>query len=173
MKTLLVSVALLSAAPLAMAQCTIQGTGTSLMQNGVLVDGWTAGIPIGFAFPFAGSTYTDMYLSDHGLCALHNGGTPAAPPGAAFVYTPDPNSLGSAGAAILAPYFSDHSMFYNAVAGTNEGELWVDNDNGGSHCTVTWTDVETYIDGLPISFQMTMYASTVQKRSRPSDFGVM
>lgn len=156
MNKLLISFAIVVSAPVAISQCTIQPPGVSLAQNGVLVDGWTSSVPIGFAFTFGVTTYTDLYLSDHGMAALHNGGTPAAPPGAAFTWDPLTASLGGAGTALLAPYWSDHSMFYTAAAGTNLGELWIDNTSGTS-CTVTWADVETYIDGLPFSFQMTLF----------------
>ena len=140
------------------AQCPIPGTGSSLMQNGVLVDGWTGfTTPIGFAFPFDGSTYTDMWLSDHGLCALNHAGSPAAPPAGAFLWDPLTTNLAAGGAPLLSPYWSDHSMFYTTVAGGNAGELWVDNTSG-TYCTVTWKDVETYIDGAPFTFQMTLYS---------------
>jgi hypothetical protein len=138
----------------AAAQC-IDPPGTSQMQNGVLVDGWTASIPIGFAFQFGANTYTHMYISDHGLVALQNGGVPAAPPINAFVYDPTIANLANGGMPLLAPYWSDHSMFYASAGTTNEGELWVDNTSGTS-CTVSWTDVETYIDGSPFSFQMVL-----------------
>jgi hypothetical protein len=153
MKSLFVSLALTLSSPFVVAQCTIAPSGNSLMQNGLLTDGWTAAVPIGFSFTFAGSTYTDMYLSDHGLCALNNMGVPIAPPNNAFVYTPLVSNLGSGGMPLLAPFYSDHSLTY----GTNDGEIYIDNDNGGTHCTVTWHDVETYIDGAPFTFQMTLY----------------
>lgn len=155
MMKLACTLALTAFAPAVLAQCPIPGTGTSLNQNGVLVDGWTGSVPIGFAFSFAGTTYTDMFLSDHGLCALHNGGTPAAPPAGAFTYNPATNNLVSAPGPLLSPYWSDHSMFY-FTAGGNAGELWVDNTSG-TYCTVTWKDVETYIDGTPFTFQMSLF----------------
>tara|TARA_R110002072_G_scaffold217365_2_gene375003 strand:+ start:27979 stop:29127 length:1149 start_codon:yes stop_codon:yes gene_type:complete len=156
MNKILLPLAIAAVTPVAISQCTITPPGVSLAQNGVLFDDWTAPVPIGFAFTFGGATYTDMYLSDHGMAALNNGGTPAAPPAIPFTYEPTSANLGAAGTALLAPFWSDHSMFYNTVAGTNIGELWIDNTNGTS-CTVTWTDVETYIDGQPFSFQMTLF----------------
>ncbi len=152
MNKLLLPLAIAVAAPVAISQCTITPPGVSLAQNGVLVDGWTAPIPIGFAFTFGGTAYTDMYLSDHGLAALNNGGTPVTPLAVPFTYDPLSANLGGAGTALLAPYWSDHTMFY----GTNAGELWIDNTST-TFCTVTWVDVETYIDGTPFTFQMTLF----------------
>jgi len=157
MNKILLPLVVALATPVAISQCTITPPGVSLAQNGVLVDGWTTPVAIGFPFTFGGATYTDMYLSDHGMAALNNGGVPGTPPAIPFTYEPTSANIGAAGTALLAPFWSDHSMFYNAVAGTNLGELWIDNTSGTS-CTVTWTDVETYIDGLPFSFQMTLHS---------------
>ncbi len=153
------SLTLLTTAPALVAQsCPIAPTGSSLGLNGSgFLDAWTAAIPIGFAFPFAGATYTDMYLSDHGLIALNNAGTPAAPPAIPLTYTVALNSLGSQTTPMLAPFWSDHSLNYASAGTTNDGEIWVDNTSG-THCTISWIDVETYIDGQPFSFQCTLFA---------------
>jgi len=141
MKNLSVSVALLMAAPVLVAQCDTP-PGASMMQNNVLFDGWTAETPLGFAFPFEGNTYTHVYISDHSLVALNNAGVPAAPPGAAAVWTPGAAFLMVPNQNIIAPYWSDHTL-RGGSATPGVGEIWIDNTNG-SECTITWLDVETY-----------------------------
>ncbi|MEZ6036961.1 MAG: hypothetical protein R3F29_05740 [Planctomycetota bacterium] len=107
-------------------------------------------MPIGFAFPFNGTTYTDMYLSDHTICALNNAGTPAAPAGGGFVYTPSVASLAAGTGPMIAPYWSDH----NFAAG---GDIFVDNTSGTS-CTITWIDVQTYGGGTTFSISLTLHS---------------
>ena len=69
-------------APAGIAQCVLPAPGTEIMPKPI--DNWSLAQPIGFAFPFAGGTYTDVYISDHGLVALNNAGAPAAPPAGWF-----------------------------------------------------------------------------------------
>ncbi|MFK7742841.1 MAG: hypothetical protein AB8H80_21195 [Planctomycetota bacterium] len=156
MKYLLAPIALAITSHALVAQCNAPGT--SLMQNGVLFDDWTAATPIGFAFPFEGATFTDVYISDHGLVALANGGTPVAPAGGAFTYTPGAVNLPLAGYNLLSPYWSDHTLQGGAATGL--GELFVDNTSG-TECTITWLDVETFNGtvgaGSVFNVQMTLY----------------
>jgi len=58
----------------AIAQCTIGAPGTQVLPT--VFDNWYPIRPIGFTFPFCGATYTDMYVSDHGMIAFSNGGVP-------------------------------------------------------------------------------------------------
>lgn len=135
--------------PLAIAQCTILGTGTQILP--VPFDSWTAIQPIGFTFSFAGTTYTDLYISDHGLISLSNAGVPAAPASGGFLWSPSTASLVAAGAPIIAPYWSDHT--------TGGGSIWIDNTSGTS-CTVTWVDAQTYLNQQPpFSTSVTLFPS--------------
>ncbi|HEX5052731.1 MAG TPA: hypothetical protein VFZ65_13225 [Planctomycetota bacterium] len=151
MNKLALSLAFSLVAPVAMAQCVIHAPGVSLNQNGVLFDGWTASQPIGFAFPFGGATYTGMYISDHGLVALNNGGVPAVPLGGAFLWNPATANL-VVGGPIIAPYWSDANI------GPVPGDIYIDNTSG-NHCTVTWLDHQTYLaQNPPFTVQMTLYS---------------
>jgi len=158
MNKLSTTLAILIAAPVAVAQCGLDApAGASQNLNGVLFDGWTGTIPLGFSFTFDGVAYTDMYVSDHGLVALNNAGVPAAPPGTTFVWDPVVANLAAAPGPLIAPYWSDHNL--QGGSGTGTGEIYVDNTSG-THCTVTWLDVETYNDlgGASIfSFSVTMH----------------
>ena len=113
---------------------------------GITQDSISTPQPIGFAFPFAGATYTDISISDHGIAFLSNAGVPAAPnPAAPFVYTPDPAGLVVNG-PVLSPFWSD------TIPGT--GDIFI--NSTATELTVTWQDV-TYF-GAPVgtdyTFQM-------------------
>lgn len=162
MKNLLVAFALLLAAPVVVAQCAPK-PGVSLGQNGLLFDDWTAATrtPVGFAFPFEGGTYTDVYITDHGMVALNTAGVPAVPAGGLAVYAPGAALLAVPGQNIIAPYWSDHTL--EAALGGGPGEIFVDNISG-TECTVTWADVETYNDlgaggGSVFTVQLVLFVS--------------
>lgn len=107
---------------------------------------------IGFAFPFDGVTYTDIHISDHGVCWLSNGGTPApAQPGATTynVLLSDFTMFGPC----LAPFWADANCGYapNAL-----GEVWINNTDP-TRCVVTWTGIWTYFNiGPQYEFQMVL-----------------
>jgi hypothetical protein len=132
----------------AIAQCTLTAPGTPVT---VVADSWSSSQPIGFAFPFAGSTYTDLYVSDHSTVALNNGGVPAAPPSLAWLWNPSTANLIS-GPAMIAPYWSDHT---EGLA----GEIRIDNTSG-AHCTITWFDHQTFTNqNPPFTLQLTLFPS--------------
>jgi hypothetical protein len=134
----------------AIAQCTITAPGTQVAPTPV--DSWTTIQSIGFSFPFCGGNYTGFYITDHGVIALTNGGTPVVPPGASFVWNPYTTSL-TANSPMITPYWSDHT------SGTlNTGTMWV--DSSATHCTVTWRDMQTFMDQTPpFTIQATLYPS--------------
>ena len=107
--------------------------------------------PIGFAFPLAGATYTDIHVSDHGLVFLSNGGVPAPPAsGSPRLYTPSTATL-TIGAPTICALWSD-------TIGTAPGAVHLDSSPAG--CTVTWHNVQSY--GLPtprFSMQMKLLPS--------------
>ncbi len=157
MKLLIAPVLLALAAPAA-AQCTIGAPGPQ--EAAPPIDGWSGSLPIGFAFPFNGNTYTDFYYSDHGLIALNNGGVPAAPPAGVQVWDPgsQPNTQltggGFAGFAadVICAYWGDHTV--GATSGVH-----IDNTNS-NHMTITWRDSEPYLFFTAGAFtaQMTLYS---------------
>ncbi|MEZ6036091.1 MAG: hypothetical protein R3F29_01335 [Planctomycetota bacterium] len=140
------------------AQCPLPAAGTSLGQNGVLFDGWTAAVPFGFSIVVKGVSYDAAYVSDHGVLALTDSvtGLPGLPGagGPGWTYTPAVASMTTAPGPVLAAYWSDHSISY----GTNVGETYVDT-GGGNQCTISWIDAETYIDGVPFSVSVTIRSS--------------
>lgn len=150
-------------AGVAIGQCTITSTGTGLAA--APIDGWSASIPLGFTFPFNGTTYTHMYVTDHGVVALANGTVPAVPAGGVQVYDPgsQPNTTGLTGgfplngggfagfnADVICAYWGDHTV--------NNGNIFVHNTSG-SYCTVTWLNNEPYFNYGPGQFtaQVTMH----------------
>ena len=104
--------------------------------------------PIGFAFPLAGTTYTDIHVSDHGLCFLSNAGVPAVPAAVPFVYTPSLANFG-VGNPIIAAMWSD------TVPGI-AGNVYV--NGSATSCRVEWRNMESF--GLPtptFSLAMTLF----------------
>lgn len=95
--------------------------------------------PIGFPFPLAGSTFTDIHISDHGIAFLSNGGVPAPPASAdPLLYSPSGANL-VAGSPMIAALWTD------VVAGGASAQIWLDSQP--TRCTVTWADVAIF--GMP------------------------
>lgn len=151
-----IAASLLALSTAATAQCVPVPQGT--LDPAAPFDNWSAATPFGFAFPFLGTTFTDFYYSDHGLIALTNGGTPAAPPGNAQVW--DPGSVGpfnfqgmgfaGFGANVIMPYWGDHT--------TGADGIYIDNTSG-THCTITWSENEPYnaFSAGAFTVQLTLY----------------
>lgn len=100
--------------------------------------------PIGFAFPLAGASYTDLHVCDKGYVYLSNAGVPA--PGGAD-YSATSAELASGGPRI-APLWSDFQ-----VVGGNGGMIYV--ESTASRCTVTWENVQCYgATCAPFTMQM-------------------
>jgi hypothetical protein len=144
----LLSVTLLTSSAMTQA-CFDSNYGTSL---GSVNDTVHPAQPIGFAFPLDGVTYSDIHISDHGVCWLSNGGTPApAQPGATTynVLLTDFTAFGPC----LAPFWADANCGYapNAL-----GEVWINNTDP-TRCVVTWTGIWTYFNiGPQYDFQMVL-----------------
>lgn len=147
-------------APLALAQapCVMQEIGT--LQVGPPVDNFTtAPVPLGFNFLFNGTTYDEIYISDHGIITLATGGIPV-PNGGAATYTPGSANFDALGADCIFAYWGDHStQGFGTPTSTNAG-IWVDNTSG-SYCTVTWIDNEPYLSYAMGAFScsVTLFAS--------------
>lgn len=133
--------AILSISPLAVAQCIPAGTTPITITQ----DSISGPNPIGFAFPIFGTTYSDIHISDHGICWLTNGGVPATPAATPLVYTPAATSL-VGGNAVIAPHWSD------TIPGTT-GMFFI--DSTATTCTVTWFEVQSFGFPTPLmSFQL-------------------
>jgi hypothetical protein len=108
---------------------------------------------IGFAFPFAGATWTHIHVNDHGFVELSNAGVPAPlASGATALYTPTVANF-AIGAPKLAPLYCD-------MEGTGGGEVWF--YSSPTQCVVTWSNMRSY--GIPaprFSFQLVLEPSGI------------
>jgi hypothetical protein len=142
MRFLLCFAAIAALSQLGVAQCALQEHGAR--QAGPPVDNFTtAPVAIGFTFPFNGATYTDLFISDHGILALANGTNPT-PTGGAATYTPGAAHLDALGADCIFAYWGDHSTQGFGTPSSSSAGIWVDNTSG-QHCTVAWIDNEPYL----------------------------
>ena len=121
----------LSLAAFAAAQnCPSNTLGTSL---GVGDDTLFPIQPIGFAFPFAGATYTNVHVSTNGFVYLSNSSVPA--PGLADATATTAEFV--AGAPRVAAFWND----LNILAGNSAG-VFLDSTAAG--CTITWKNAQNY-----------------------------
>lgn len=127
----------------AMAQACFEPVGSPI---GILGDSISAPQPIGFAFPFNGQTFTDIAISDHGICFLSNAGVPAAPAAVPLVYTPVAADMANNG-PVLCPFWTD------TVPGAN-GDVYV--GGNGTQFTITWQDMVNFGGTTEFTFQMTL-----------------
>ena len=150
----LFSIALLAPAALAQA-CFEYDLGTSL---GSANDTVHAAQPIGFAFPMNDgiivSSYTDIHISDRGVCWLSNAGVPA-PPGA-FVSQGVQLSELTQYAPCIAAFWTDANCGYTVWP---QGEVFINNSDP-SKCVITWAGMWTYPNAGPTyTFQLTLFPS--------------
>ena len=107
--------------------------------------------PIGFAFPFGGTTYSDIHVNDHGFVELSNAGVPTPlTSGSVALYTPVVSNFAT-GAPKIAPLYCDMEC-------TGGGEVWI--RSSASECVVTWWNVQSY--GFPtprFTFQLVLEPS--------------
>ena len=141
-----VFVAALVSAPLAAQNCFWGDFGTSLGYG--TQDTVYPIQPIGFDFPFGGTSYTHIHVNDHGFVQLSNSGVPAPlPSGNAALYTPTVANF-QAGGPKIAPLYSDMTL-------QGGGECFL--KSMPSQCVVTWHNAQSY--GLPsprFSFQLVL-----------------
>jgi hypothetical protein len=103
---------------------------------------------IGFAFPFNGSTYTNLFPVTNGFVYLSNAASTTGGNGccagssAGLVASPDP---------IVAPFWSD----LNAVSSVGS----VNFTTNASRCVVTWSNVYEFGHTTPFTVQLQLYAS--------------
>jgi hypothetical protein len=103
--------------------------------------------PIGFAFPFHGATYSNLFISTNGFVYLSN----AASVSGGAMFTASAASLVASADPILAPYWTD----LNVISGT--GNVMV--NSSASKCVVTWDHVVEYGDTEQFQVQMQLYAT--------------
>ncbi len=90
--------------------------------------------PIGFAFPFAGTTYTDVHVNCNGYFFLSNAGVPTAPTGGDYSSTPGELVAGGPRVCVL---WND----LNITAGNN-ASVYI--DSTPSRCTITWDNAVNF-----------------------------
>lgn len=127
---LAVSLSLSLAAIAAAQNCPSNTLGTSL---GVGDDTLFPIQPIGFAFPFAGTTYTNVHVSTNGFVYLSNSGVPA--PGVADASPTTAEFV--AGSPRIAAFWND----LNILAGNGAGVFLASSAAG---CTITWKNAQNY-----------------------------
>jgi len=126
------------------AQCprgTSYGGGDDFVANGGV------GIPLGFAFPLDGATYTHVHPSSNGFVFLSDGAQP--------ITNSDYQasmSVFASGAPRIAVMWSDLDLMT-----TYDGELFVDVTVG--QCEVVWHNAVNFAQTTPFSMSLTLYAS--------------
>ena len=146
MRTLL-PLAVLGMASVALAQNCFNGNyGTRLGLN--TLDTVYPMQSIGFTFPFAGATYTNIHVNDHGFVQLSTAGVPAPLlTTAAALYTPTTTNF-AAGGPKIAPLYCDMEL-------TGGGECFI--RSSATACVVTWLNVRSYGIAAPrFTFQLTL-----------------
>jgi hypothetical protein len=129
LSTLLTLLAL--AAPIAAQNCFDGNFGTRVARN--VADWLSPVLPIGFAFPLGGQSYTGMYVTDHGFVALTNNGQPPPPPNPSL-YSPSLANFRLSSPKVCA--------FYADVVAI-DGEIFVDSQPG--RCLITWRSLQHYL----------------------------
>lgn len=123
-------------APIAAAQCPLDPAIGTLQPYGGF-DYVYPIQPIGFAFPFAGATYTDVHITTKGMIYLSNAGVPA--PGSAD-YTATTAELVS-GPPRICPLWTDMGVDTTGGAYLN---------STATECTITWKNATGYAMAQPV-----------------------
>ncbi len=104
---------------------------------------------IGFAFPFAGSTYTDIHISTNGFFYLSNAGVPA--PGGANCCT-GTTALLVSGSPKICPFWTDLNVI--VANGAN-----VHVNSSAAACVITWDNVVEFGNTVQFDLQCQIYPS--------------
>ena len=139
----LVATGCLAATTLLAQNCPERTLGTALGSGDDVV---FAIQPIGFSFPFGGTTYTDVHVCTNGYLQLSNAGTPAP---AAADYTSSAAELGT-GSPRIAPLWTD--LFMDVSLG---GVCYV--DSTPSRCTITWDKAINYGNVTTFQIQVQLF----------------
>ncbi|HEU4418034.1 MAG TPA: hypothetical protein VFT55_03795 [Planctomycetota bacterium] len=143
MKSILLPVTLVLAATLSAQNCPERNLGINL---GVGDDTVFAMQAIGFAFPFAGTTYSNVHICANGYVTLSNGGVPA--PGVGD-YSATAVELASGPPRIAALW---HDL--NLTAANGAGAYI---NSSPTKCTITWDRAVNY--GHTATFQIQLQLS--------------
>jgi hypothetical protein len=130
------SLALGLLAPIAAAQCPLDPAIGTLMPYG----GFDYEYPIqaiGFAFPFAGTTYTNVHITTKGMFYLSNAGVP---PSGGYDYSPTTAELVS-GSPRICPMWTDMGI-------DSTGGVYI--NSTPTLCTITWKDAHGYGTTTPL-----------------------
>ncbi|MCC6784664.1 MAG: hypothetical protein IT457_17595 [Planctomycetes bacterium] len=105
--------------------------------------------PIGFAFPFAGASYTHFHVCTNGFLYLSTNGVPAPGPSQCCDGTPARLVTGS---PKICPLFHDLSVI--AAQGS-----FVYRNGTATTCTITWDNVKEYGDNTPFDLQVQLFSN--------------
>ena len=108
--------------------------------------------PIGFAFPFAGTTYTDIHPCTNGFLYLSNNNVPAPTQGA-LCCTGTTAAL-VAGTPKICPRLDD----LNILAATTGAGVFVNTTIAGK-CVVTWQNAVEYSNTIQFTMQVQLFAT--------------
>lgn len=145
MRLFLPLLALLPAGLLPAQNCPDRVLGTFL---GIGDDTMFAMQPIGFAFPFAGTTWTDVHICANGYFFFSNGNVPPAP--TTGDYSSSPGELVGQSPRIAALWCD-----LNLTAANGAG-AWIDNLSG-TKCTITWHNAVNYGMTTRFSVQVQLF----------------
>ena len=114
----------------------ITGVGTALQLVGD--DRTATGVPIGFAFPFYGGSFSTVNVCTNGFLSFTN-------PSAAFTNSPLPSP--GAPENLLAPFWGDLFVSSPRIYTYNDGTRFI----------VSWVNVDFFGSGGPYTFQVILY----------------
>lgn len=144
-----VATAIAGAAALLPAQSCWESTFGTSIGNGD--DAVLAIQPIGFAFPFAGTTYTDVHVSTNGFLYLSNAGTPT--PGGPNCCTGTAATLIAGTAAKICPLWHDLNL------STANGAACYLNSATPGRTVITWDRAVEFGNTVLFSMQCHLYAT--------------
>lgn len=108
--------------------------------------------PLGFAFPFAGQTYTDVHVTTNGLLYLSNAGTPAPGTHNGGSYSPTGSTLVAAAAPAIAPWWHDLNV-------VSPNAVHINQLSGPNRTVITWDHCVEYSYSNQVTVQCQLYAS--------------
>ena len=144
---------------------SIIGTGTSASgwRNGTNTDdNLSNSQPIGFNFPYQGTTYSNFSLSTNGFITFNVGTSNTGGGNGDYSYTNSLNDTG--GTLIVAPFYEDLICQGNSGSQTslnNSMKYAVSGVAGSRILTVEWTGMEIFNHAGPnLNFQVKLYEAT-------------
>ncbi|MCU0867665.1 MAG: hypothetical protein MUC36_28105 [Planctomycetes bacterium] len=145
-------------AAVSQAQClnTSGGTAITLTPTGIVYpaddEGLSAPLPLGFAFPIGGGTFTHVVVESNGVAYLTNGGPAVGATQFGFA-----DMIGVAGdSPRIAAFWTD-------LEGLNAGTAWqisVDTSVPGAF-KINWINVNEFAELGQFSFQAVLYSSGI------------